>query len=79
MNAVDPETNKFLHARLFQTRTTQLTVLSLREIRKKQQVEQATFLVDKAHNLKAALEHPDSDFRQHITEIGMPSNVCSAR
>jgi putative transposase len=54
--AVDPETNKFLHVRLFQTRTTQLTVLFLRELRKKQQVKHATFLVDKAHHLKAALE-----------------------
>jgi len=54
--AVDPDTNKFLHIRLFQTRTTQLTVLFLRELRDKQQVEQATFLVDGAHYLKAALE-----------------------
>ena len=30
--AVDPETNKFLHIRLFPTRTTQLTVLFLREL-----------------------------------------------
>jgi len=54
--AVDPETNEFLHVRLFQTRTTQLTVLFLRELREKRQVEQATFLVDGAHYLKAALE-----------------------
>lgn len=54
--AVDPQTNEFLHVRLFQTRTTQLTVLFLRELREKQQVEQATFLVDGAHHLKAALE-----------------------
>jgi len=54
--AVDPATNEFLHIRLFQTRTTQLAVLFLRELRDKQQVEQATFLVDGAHHLKAALE-----------------------
>jgi transposase-like protein len=54
--AGDPKTNKFLHVRLFQTRTTQLTVLFLRELREKQQVEQATFLVDGAHYLNAALE-----------------------
>ncbi|WP_255152638.1 IS6 family transposase [Halorarius halobius] len=54
--AVDPQTNEFLHARLFQTRTTQLTVLFLRELRDKQQVEQATFLVDDAAHLKAALD-----------------------
>ena len=54
--AVDPDTNEFLHVRLFQTRTTQFTVLFLRELRDKQQVEQATFLIDGAHYLKAALE-----------------------
>jgi len=54
--AVNPETNEFLHVRLFQTRTTQLTVLFLRELREKQQGEHATFLVDGAHYLKAALE-----------------------
>ena len=31
--AVDPETNEFLHARLFPTRTTQLTVLFLHSVR----------------------------------------------
>jgi hypothetical protein len=41
--AVDPETNKFLHVRLFQTRTAQLTLLFLHELRPKQQVEQDTF------------------------------------
>jgi transposase-like protein len=54
--AVDPETNQFLHVRLFQTRTTQLTVLFLRELRDKQQVEHVTFLVDNAHHLTAALD-----------------------
>jgi putative transposase len=37
--AVDPTANEILHARLFQTRTTQLTVLFLRELREQQQVE----------------------------------------
>jgi len=54
--AVDPETNKILHARLFPTRTTEPTVLFLRELKRKQNVEQATFFVDDAHNLKAALD-----------------------
>ena len=53
--AVDPETNEFLHVRLFATRTTERTLLFLRELRKQQQVEQTTFLVDNAHSLKAAL------------------------
>jgi putative transposase len=35
--AVDPDTNQFLHVRLFQTLETQLTVLFLRELREKQQ------------------------------------------
>lgn len=39
--AVDLETNEVLHVRLFQTRTTQLTVLFLRELREKQPIEQA--------------------------------------
>jgi putative transposase len=54
--AVDPETNKILHARLFRSRTTQLTVLFLRELREQQQVEQATFPVDAAPTLASALD-----------------------
>jgi len=53
--AVNPETNKFLHVRLFPTRTTQLTVLFLRELQQRVPVTQATILVDGAHHLKAAL------------------------
>jgi transposase-like protein len=54
--AVDPETNQFLHVRLFQTRTTQLTVLFLRELREKQQLKHVTILVDNARHLTAALD-----------------------
>lgn len=53
--AVDPKTNKLLHVRLFQTRTTERTLLFLRELQDRVPVEQATFLVDGAHFLKAAL------------------------
>jgi len=53
--AVDPETNKFLHVRLFPTRTTQLTVLFLRELQQRVPVTQTTILVDDARHLKAAL------------------------
>ena len=53
--AVDSETNKSLHVRLFPTRTTQLTVLFLRELQQHVPVTQATILVDDAHHLKAAL------------------------
>jgi len=61
--AVNPTTNEILHVRLFQTRTTQLTVLFLRELRKQQQVEQATFLVDGATHLASALGRLGLDFR----------------
>jgi len=54
--AVDPQTNQFLHVRLFQTRTTQLTVLFLRELREKLQIRNTTILVDNAHHLTAALD-----------------------
>ena len=53
--AVNPKTNKFLHFRLFSTRTTQLTVLFLRELQQQVPVTQATILVDDTHHLKAAL------------------------
>ena len=53
--AVDPETNEFLHVRLFTSGTTERTLLFLRELREQQQVEHTTFLVDNAHYLKAAL------------------------
>ncbi|WP_380676781.1 IS6 family transposase [Salinigranum sp. GCM10025319] len=61
--AVDPDTNKFLHVRLFQTRTTQLTVLFLRELREKQQLSDVTFLIDAAAHLKAALDRLGLRFR----------------
>jgi putative transposase len=61
--AVDPGTNQFLHVRLFSTRTTQLTVLFLRELREKQHVDDATFLVDAAPHLTAALDRPGLRFR----------------
>jgi len=53
--AVDPETNKFLHLRLFTTTTTALTQRFLHELREKHDVENAEFLVDYAQHLAAAL------------------------
>ncbi len=61
--AVDPDTNQFLHVRLFQTRTTQLTLLFLRELHEKQQVSDVTFLVDDSHHLKNALGRLGLRFR----------------
>jgi putative transposase len=66
--AVDPDTNQFLHVRLFQTRTTQLTLLFLRELREKQQLSDVTFLVDNAHHLKNALER--LGLRFHVRRHG---------
>ena len=63
--AVDPKTNKFLHVRLFPTRTTQLTVLFFRELQQHVQVTQATILVDDAHHLKAALSRLGLRFQMH--------------
>ena len=61
--AVDPETNEFLHARLFPTRTTQLTVLFLRELQQIVPVTQATILVDDAHHLKTVLSRLGLQFQ----------------
>ena len=46
--AVDPETNEFLHIRLYSTRTTALAEMFLRELSEKHDIEHAVFLVDSA-------------------------------
>ncbi|WP_380675878.1 IS6 family transposase [Salinigranum sp. GCM10025319] len=71
--AVDPDTNQFLHVRLFQTRTTQLTLLFLRELREKQQVSDVMFLVDDAHHLKNALER--LGLRFHVCRHGNRNSI----
>jgi len=53
--AVDPNSNELLHVRLFHTRTTQLTIESLRELARTHDLDQATFLVNDAAHLKGAL------------------------
>jgi len=63
--AINPATNEFLHVRLFQTLTTQLALLFFCELREKQQVEQATFLVDGAQHLQTALTRLGLRF-QHV-------------
>ena len=60
---VDPETNEILHARLFSARTAELTVLFLRELRRKRNVEEATFLGDNDRYLKVASARLDLRFR----------------
>ena len=61
--AVDPETNRFLHLRLYTTTTTALTERFLRELRKKHDVEDAVFLVDHAKHLTAALRRSGLRFQ----------------
>ncbi|TYL37312.1 hypothetical protein CV102_16935 [Natronococcus pandeyae] len=55
--AVDPDTNEFLHVRLYPTRTTALTEMFLRKLKEKHDVENAVFLVDSAPWIKTALHH----------------------
>jgi len=61
--AANRETNEILHLRLFSTTTTALTEIFLRELRQKHDVESATFLVDAALHLKAALRRSGLRFR----------------
>ena len=64
--AVDPETNEFLHARLFPTRTIVLTKQFLAELREKHDVADSLFLVDGAPWLQTALFELSLRF-QHVT------------
>ena len=54
--AVGLNTNQFIQVELFQTRTMQRTVLFLRRLREKQQVDDVTSLVDAATHSTAALD-----------------------
>ena len=61
--AVDPDTNRFLHIRLFTTTTTALTQRFLQELREKHDVSDAMFLVDYAQHLAAALHRAGLQFQ----------------
>ncbi|WP_211312042.1 IS6 family transposase [Halarchaeum salinum] len=61
--AVNPETNEFLHLRLFTTTTTALTQQFLRELREKHDVEDTVFLVDHAQHLAAGLQRASLRFQ----------------
>ncbi|WP_394348257.1 IS6 family transposase [Natrinema pallidum] len=61
--AVDPETNRILHIRLFSTTTTALTERFLQELTEKHDVEDAVFLVDGARHLQTALRRHGLRFR----------------
>ena len=64
--AVDPETNEFLHVRLFPTRPTVFTKQFLQELQEKHEIADAVFLVDGAPWLQAALFEGNLRF-QHVT------------
>lgn len=64
--AVDPATNRLLHARLYPTRTTALSSMFLSELREKHHVDDAVFLVDGAPWLQAACHRHRFRF-QHET------------
>ncbi len=53
--AVDPETNKILHTRLYSTTTTALTEQFLQELTEKHDLDDAMFLVDGTKHLQTAL------------------------
>jgi len=61
--AVDPDTKRVLHIRLFPTYTTALTEIFLRELREKHDVSDAVFLVDGARHLQTALRPSGLRFR----------------
>ena len=61
--AVNPDTNKFLHVRLFTTTTTALTQQFLREFQQKHSVSDAVILVDYAQHLAAALRRAGLRFQ----------------
>jgi len=64
--AVDPDTNRLLHVRLYPTRTQALTEMFLSELREKHLVDDAVFLVDGAPWLQAACHRLGLRF-QHVT------------
>jgi putative transposase len=61
--AVNPDTNKILHLRLFTTTTTALTERFLQELREKHDVDDAVFLVDGAKHLQTALQRAGLRFQ----------------
>jgi len=61
--AVDPETNRFLHVRLFPTYTIPITREFLSELLEKHDVADALFLVDSTRDLEGALRRMGLTYR----------------
>ena len=61
--AVDPNTNEFLHVKLFPTANSGLTQVFLRQLHEKHDIDDATFLIDDADHLQAALSRLGLQFQ----------------
>jgi len=61
--AVDSTTNEFLHVRLLLTTNTGLTLLFLRELREKRDIDEATLLIDDAAHLQDGLSRLGLQFQ----------------
>ncbi len=72
--AVDPETGRILHIRLFSHRTIVTTKIFLDELAEKHDVEDAEFLVDRAPWLHAALSNEDLRFDTKRSVIAIRLN-----
>lgn len=75
--AVDPGTNEFVHQMRYETRTTALTELFLRDLREKDGVEDGMFLVDSAPSLDAVLQYLRVRFRYEKAESGTHPNIST--
>jgi transposase-like protein len=65
--AVDPDTNIFLHVRLFPTRTTAIAEIFLSDLQEKHDVSEAEFLVNGTPWLQAVLHRCGLRFRHVYT------------
>ncbi len=78
--AIDPETNEFLHVKLYSTRTTALTEMFLRELRERNTTSKMPcFSSIQHHGSKRHSTISASDFATKNTEIGTLSNVSFKR
>ena len=64
--AVDPDSNRILHSRLFPTYTIPIAREFLTELAEKHDVEDTVFLVDDADDLKGALRRENLSYRVEI-------------
>ena len=79
--AVDPETNEFPHVRLFPTTNSGLTFVFLCELREKHDIDDATFLIDDADHLQAALSRLGLRFqvRRHGNRNAVERVFCEVK